>query len=72
MNKNPEWYQINIGPVDEKGEPLVGIGLRYATRAGDLKGAEWLAEEAKIKLLANSKQIPPANLTSTVTPCSDC
>ena len=71
MNKNPEWYLIEIGQVDEKGDRLTDHGLKFETPAGDLEGAKWLAQAA-LADLARSKDISPAKLTSTITPCTDC
>lgn len=74
MNLNPErsivikWYEIRVVPTDSTaGMPA----LHWETPAGDKTGAEWLAQTA-LKDLALSKNIEPARLASTVTPCKDC
>lgn len=70
MSKNPEWFSIDI-TLGDKANPTTSHVLKFETPAGDEAGAEWLANDALIHL-AQSKDIPPAKLTSAVTPCKDC
>lgn len=70
MLKSPEWFSIDITLANNDNLPT-GHVLKFETPAGDEAGAEWLANDALIHL-AQSKDIPPAKLTSAVTPCKDC
>ena len=68
--ENPKWYLIEVAPANSTDRPANNV-LKFETPAVDKAGAEWLANDALIHL-AQSKDIPPAKLTSTVTPCKDC
>lgn len=70
MENKHRWYSIEIHPAGNT-DLSAGNGLKFETPAGDEAGARWLAQAALIDL-ARSKDIEPAKLASTVTPCKDC